>query len=409
MYKIILIDDNKTFLEGFYELIEWDRFDFEVVGRFNDGSDALEYIENNRVDAVISDIRMPELSGIELARIIRESYPDIKVVFFSAYCDFQTAAEAIKCDVVGYISKPIKTTQIEEALERLREKLAERTKDDIRELVDWQVIVEREELFCHWLDSDTMHSDFLKDDLAKVNIMYQAVHMQCALAVFRIEGIDEKFASRWRDDKKNFYEAMTKAVCVDTYSYYTVRLSLTDESFYILYIAKRDKALSRRVVTVASDDLREIFGLKLQKTDFIIFESMTEFKETIGKTKNPELKNLVKAIGKRKDGNLLIQVENYVNEHYMDAIDIESVANQCHYHPKRFSQVFKAMKGEKFIDYLNKVRIQKAQELLLKGCDIEEVYAMVGYDSKRYFYRLFSEYTGATPAKYRKKMLEARQ
>ncbi len=120
MFKILLVDDDSAFLEMFYQMIDWDDYDFEVVGRFYNGRAAAKYLESNDVDAIITDIRMPEMSGVDLAKDVYNRHPKVKIMFFSAFCDFEYAAAAIDYGVVGYISKPVSYSGLGASLEKLR-------------------------------------------------------------------------------------------------------------------------------------------------------------------------------------------------------------------------------------------------------------------------------------------------
>lgn len=68
MYKIILVDDESFTIKAIAKAIKWDAFGFELCGIFNNGFDALEYVSENELDAVISDIRMPQMDGVTLAK-----------------------------------------------------------------------------------------------------------------------------------------------------------------------------------------------------------------------------------------------------------------------------------------------------------------------------------------------------
>lgn len=72
MINTLIVDDEYLLRKGLIALIDWQTLGFQVVGEASDGSEAADFIENNPVDLVISDIRMPILSGIDLMRSVRE-------------------------------------------------------------------------------------------------------------------------------------------------------------------------------------------------------------------------------------------------------------------------------------------------------------------------------------------------
>lgn len=91
MINIILVDDETAALRGLGAAPCWDEYGFNIAGMFTKAADVLEYLKSNKADAVITDIRMPLMSGIDLAWEIHGLYHDIIVIFISAYEDFEYA------------------------------------------------------------------------------------------------------------------------------------------------------------------------------------------------------------------------------------------------------------------------------------------------------------------------------
>ena len=106
MMKVLIVDDEKNIREGIKCFIEWDALGCTVVNSCANGIAALEYIESNPVDIVITDVKMPVMDGLELCKNISEKYPDIKVVILTAYSDFEMAKSAIKYGEIIQNSNP---------------------------------------------------------------------------------------------------------------------------------------------------------------------------------------------------------------------------------------------------------------------------------------------------------------
>ena len=79
MYKLIIVDDEQSIRNGMANGIPWNDWGFEVIGQASDGLEALELVENERPDVVLSDIRMPRMDGVELMQRLHKDYPDVKV------------------------------------------------------------------------------------------------------------------------------------------------------------------------------------------------------------------------------------------------------------------------------------------------------------------------------------------
>lgn len=119
MYSILLIDDEKFVLEQISESIEWKLYGFKNPIIFTDASEAFEYIKLNSADAVITDIKMNKMSGLELVKLCKESYPKIKFAIMSAYRDFEYAKTAITYGVNDYLVKPIIYDEFSACIKRL--------------------------------------------------------------------------------------------------------------------------------------------------------------------------------------------------------------------------------------------------------------------------------------------------
>ena len=117
--KIILVDDETKQIKNLESMIDRNAEGFEVAATFESAEAAISYIKENRVDAIITDIKMPNVTGIDLAKFCRYHYPDIKIVFISAYEDFSYVNEALQYKIAAYIIKPITKTEIIKVLKKI--------------------------------------------------------------------------------------------------------------------------------------------------------------------------------------------------------------------------------------------------------------------------------------------------
>ncbi len=118
--KILIVDDESRVRRRIASQIAYRDY-FELAGEASNGLDALEFIENNPVDVLFTDIRMPYSDGIDLTRRIRRDYPTIKVAFISGYDDFKYAKEAIDLNVVTFLEKPVMAEDIDNALKQIKD------------------------------------------------------------------------------------------------------------------------------------------------------------------------------------------------------------------------------------------------------------------------------------------------
>ena len=98
-FTIILADDEKHILQGMLDGIPWLSLGYRVVATADNGKEALELAKQHHPDLLISDIKMPFMTGIELAKNIHENFMQIKVVLFSGWDEFEFARSAIRYGV----------------------------------------------------------------------------------------------------------------------------------------------------------------------------------------------------------------------------------------------------------------------------------------------------------------------
>lgn len=115
-YKLIFTDDESIVREGISKCIDWGAAGFEFLGSFENGKQALDYLEENPVHLVISDINMPVMDGQVLSQKIRDLYPDTKVVLLTGYDDFEYAREALNNHVSRFLLKPITADELFDTL-----------------------------------------------------------------------------------------------------------------------------------------------------------------------------------------------------------------------------------------------------------------------------------------------------
>lgn len=137
MWKVMIADDESYMLEAMENLIDWKKMDCQLVYKAQNGKVLLEQIKRNPPDIIITDIKMPLVSGIEIAKYIYENMLPIKVIILSAYAEFQYAQEAIKYDVCGYIIKTSVIEMLPEMIQKAVQKLSAPLQEEDKEHEDY--------------------------------------------------------------------------------------------------------------------------------------------------------------------------------------------------------------------------------------------------------------------------------
>lgn len=122
-YTLLLVDDEEEVIQIIMKKIAWEEIGFSVIGHANNGVKALEVVEEYQPDVMITDIKMPYMDGMELAKQVKAEYPDTKILFFTGFDEFEYAREAIHLEAEEYILKPLNAIELTEIFKRLKTKL----------------------------------------------------------------------------------------------------------------------------------------------------------------------------------------------------------------------------------------------------------------------------------------------
>jgi len=124
MLKLLIADDERTIRETISSLIDWDQLGIQLIGLAQNGIDAYNLIIDESPDIVLTDIKMPGLSGIELIQKIYEINQKTKFIILSGYSDFEYAKTAMKYGVRHYLLKPCNENQIIDSIRDIMEELS---------------------------------------------------------------------------------------------------------------------------------------------------------------------------------------------------------------------------------------------------------------------------------------------
>ncbi|WP_027092278.1 response regulator [Cohnella thermotolerans] len=132
MFRLLIVDDEERARTGIRTLIDWAAHRIEIVGEARDGAEALEMMKTNRVDILLTDIRMPVMDGLELIGRVSEAYPHTKCVIMSGYDDFTYAQKAMAAGAGHYLLKPSRRKEILDLVLKLTEEIAAERREEER-------------------------------------------------------------------------------------------------------------------------------------------------------------------------------------------------------------------------------------------------------------------------------------
>lgn len=123
MHSLVIIDDEKLIREGLISYIDWESVGVEIAGVFGSAREALAALRGRMPDMILSDIKMPSMSGVDFLRELRSADSRSEVIFISAYRNFEYAKQAIRYGAFDYLLKPIREDLLYETVRRCVEKL----------------------------------------------------------------------------------------------------------------------------------------------------------------------------------------------------------------------------------------------------------------------------------------------
>lgn len=138
MYKLLIVEDERVIAQGIAKSNPWEEWGFEVMGICANGEEAVAFINRDKPDLVLSDIRMPKMDGIALMQYLNAQYPEIKIVILSGYNDFEYLQMAIRNHVAEYLLKPTLLEEFEQLFRKMKDVLDEEQQQRAEQELYWK-------------------------------------------------------------------------------------------------------------------------------------------------------------------------------------------------------------------------------------------------------------------------------
>jgi len=311
MYKVLLVDDEALIREAISENIQWEELGFRFMGACENGRQAIEMIEKDQPDLLLTDINMPFVDGMELTKFVYENYPDTKVIIISGFDEFEYAKNAVKYQVLEYILKPITPTEFSETLLRAKKLFDERKEDrqSMKKIRSAYVsnLPALQGRYLHHLLNGTVDYSKAAEKQEELRLNLEAACYNTAL----VEGDSlEPFTSQYVNVKD---ELALFAICNITAEIVAMEgcglvFQAMDEKTVILFMGEETESLKKQMKRVIPNIRKAIEEfLKIQVTVSVgkTVNSFVELADSFAKTKSAaEYKFLL-------GGNQIIWAEEY--------------------------------------------------------------------------------------------------
>lgn len=152
MYKVLIVDDELEIRQGLRLKIDWERLDFQIAGEASNGKEALDFLSNEAVDVVLTDMNMPAMDGMAFLDACREQFPTLRTIVITGYEDFQYAKSAVRNHARDYLLKPVARDELANAVTKVKEELDnERRSQDQESFIRWRLSQYYKEMKEHFI------------------------------------------------------------------------------------------------------------------------------------------------------------------------------------------------------------------------------------------------------------------
>lgn len=377
MLRVILIDDEPSVLVGLKLLIDWRQNNAEICGCFTQPRQALAAAEALQPDLIITDIEMPEISGLDLIASLRTVCPSATCVILSAYSDFQYAQQAVSLGVYRYLLKPLPDIELENLLadvSSLHFKVSPQS--FIRSLVAKEILIN---------GTDFHHTSTLPN--------YQDFYHTASFLLVFLQPIAETLSS------EPFPDTLRKKLA-------PVCSFQLDQNWIILI----DACCNSSVLQELEDHCRDICTLELSAPFVGLQEGHTilrQFRLRSYASRDQQVQDMFDDPLFENSQQIIQQAMSYIRTHYMEPeFKLSSIADELFVNYSYLSHIFKRKTGKTLSNYLLDLRMEEAQTLLrYSGLSVTEISYRVGYPIPKNFFQAFKKYHNESPKSYRKRYM----
>lgn len=355
MLKVMIVDDEKLAREGLKDLVDWNSLNMEIVSTATNGREALDYLLKNQVDILLTDIKMPQMDGLELLHALAHHEVMPTSIVFSGFNEFQYAQKAIQYGVLSYLLKPIRMDELMEALCKAAER-----------------------------HGKVQHEPATKEEM-------------------------ERFRKSTQQEADRISQEIGKAICSCEEA--LVRQNC-DALFSLLVEGGYSMEVCRRYAFLCAYELSRSVGqfmgeaLLLDNTDrmglMAVAKNVQELQRALEHCVDDlcEQVHTIRQNGRRR---IISDALFIIQQQYGDSsMSMMWLSRKLNLTPNYLSSLFSKEMGKTFSEYLEDYRIEQAQRLLQDSqIKVYEVAAAVGYTDPKYFGKVFKQHVGKTPQEYR--------
>lgn len=430
MYTLLIADDERIEREALRFIITRATTSIDRIIEAVNGTEAIAIAEREQPDIVFLDIKMPGTNGIDAARAIKARLPGAQIVFLTAFDYFDYAHEAIRIGVSDFIVKPASDERVMEVVARASAELDARRAREEQHPHDDRRRHQMIELLERELISDLIRGELDREQLGLYLSVFDIATLEgypaCVMLDFEsypmaVESDDQRAVLKRRTLAALRTALRASGIPVFGSDHYpTLKL--------LLCCGERARGDLQERIESAAGVVWRTLSIRIQVGVGTHAAEASRFADGFARAADalhsgaptgavscyqannatpvsPLAPNDVSGVESR-GGDLareaVSRVQLHIQTHFDEELSLEQAAGMVRLSPFYFSKVFKQHAGTNFVDYVNRIRIDRAAELLREGrFSIKEISARVGYTDANYFARMFKRRMGETPSSYR--------
>lgn len=451
--RLLIVDDGHYIVEYLKHLLDWSKFRIKQIETTTNSIEAKELLDQNQIDILITDIRMPEITGIDLLQHIHENKLKTKVIFLSGYSQFDYAQQAIRLGALDYLLKPVDKEDMEKAMSQVIKNIDEMQSTlsvewgkldglgyllsvinesnlEMKEYSTYDTALHNES-FCFFhisnsTDQDEImlrdHCNSLESFIWRIGSVITGIILKSSTDNLTSHIPSIAFSERFEFSQRN-----------------TVR-HIFHQFFFNENVRGNDLAMLRDHAALPAivpseweqtrkDILNNFTKLttKRNKTFYILelihtlYFSTYKIQSTeashwiFDQLSDPEaaLQSILQHVTqldrstKFSNHNIVTTIQAYISDHISDCLSLEDLGKVVHLHPVYLSKLYKQETGENLSNYISFKRLEKASKLLVDSkLHVLDISHLVGYKKPQYFIKLFKDQYGLTPYQYRRQQIK---
>ncbi|MCR5250795.1 MAG: response regulator [Lachnospiraceae bacterium] len=374
--RVLLVDDEPFITQGLKLLIDWKAEDCEIAGCVKNGKEALEFLKKEKADLVLTDIRMPGCTGLELLeKVKKEGISDAYFIVMSGFDEFGYAQQAMRYGCIDYIVKPVDRDELLAAVRKVRQ-LDEKYREEE------ELISELQQAKQEQRSITALIGTYDKDDDKQNRTIICKEQMDLLAAA-----IEENNMAEIEKQVYAFYREIREKEITEE----SVEFNISYLLFQLIHIAsEQDDEVNQEEIMRFISESSFVEG-KIKESSEYMLRFCSEYAEYISQLRA------------RAGQGVLRDVEKEIRTRYAENISLREMSQKFFINSAYLGQIFKKKYGQSFKDYLTDVRIHEAAKMLsTTDKKIIRIAEEVGYRDSDYFVQKFIERMGCTPSKYRR-------